>query len=88
MTALTRSYMTGEGGGQLLYETIGECFDRMVDANPDGLAVVVRHQNIRWSWSEFRRNVDRLQNAGRTNVTASGQRGLARRQRQAGVGSR
>ncbi len=60
MTKLTRSYMTGEGTGQLLYETIGECFDRVVDARPDNPALVVRHQDIRWSYSEFQRQVDRL----------------------------
>lgn len=58
--ALTQSYMTGEGTGQLLYETIGNYFDRIVDEAPDNLAVVVRHQNIRASYGEFREEVDRL----------------------------
>lgn len=60
MKKLTRSYMTGEGSGQLLYETIGECFDRVVQENPDTLALVVRHQEIRWTYREFSEQVDRL----------------------------
>ena len=60
MKKLTRSYMTGEGSGQLLYETIGECFDRVVRENPDTLALVVRHQGTRWTYREFGKQVDRL----------------------------
>ena len=60
MKKLTQSYMTGEGSGQLLYETIGDCFDRVAEENPDNIALVVRHQDIRWSYREFRRQVDRL----------------------------
>ena len=60
MTRLTQSYMTGEGTGQLLYETIGAAFDRIVDAHPDNPALVVRHQDIRWTWRELREQVDRL----------------------------
>ena len=60
MTRLTQSYMTGEGTGQLLYETIGAVFDRIVDAHPDDPALVVRHQDIRWTWRELRERVDRL----------------------------
>jgi len=60
MKKLTQSYMTGEGSGQLLYETIGRCFDRVATRNADTLAVVVRHQDIRWTYREFRKQVDRL----------------------------
>jgi fatty-acyl-CoA synthase len=60
MDTLTRSYVTGEGSGQLLYETIGECFDRVVDKYPDNIALIVRHQDIRWTYSELRDAVDRL----------------------------
>ena len=58
MQALTQSYMTGEGGGQLLYETIGHCFDRVAKLNPDKAALIVRHQSIRWTYSEFKTQVD------------------------------
>ena len=60
MKKLTQSYMTGEGSGQLLYETIGRCFDRIANENADTLALVVRHQDIRWTYREFRKQVDRL----------------------------
>ncbi|RZV36215.1 MAG: AMP-binding protein [Chromatiales bacterium] len=60
MKKLTQSYMTGEGSGQLLYETIGRCFDRVAKQNADTLALVVRHQDIRWTYREFREQVDRL----------------------------
>ncbi len=60
MTRLTQSYMTGEGTGQLLYETIGAVFDRIVDAHADSPALIVRHQDIRWTWRELRVQVDRL----------------------------
>jgi len=60
MTKLTKSYMVGEGTGQLLYETIGTCFDRVADDNPDNLALIVRHQDIRWTYKELQRQVDRL----------------------------
>ncbi|MDH5618063.1 MAG: AMP-binding protein [Gammaproteobacteria bacterium] len=60
MKKLTQSYMTGEGSGQLLYETIGACFNRVVNRNPDTLALIVRHQEIRWTYREFSDQVDRL----------------------------
>lgn len=60
MTILSQSYMTGEGTGQLLYETIGAVFDRVVDAHSEATALVVCHQDIRWTWGEFRNEVDRL----------------------------
>ena len=60
MKKLTQSYMTGEGSGQLLYETIGRCFNRVAKRNPDTLALVVRHQEIRWTYRELRKQVDRL----------------------------
>ena len=60
MKKLTQSYMTGEGSGQLLYETIGSCFDRVVAQNPDTLALVVRHQDVHWTYREFSKQVDRL----------------------------
>ena len=60
MTRLTQSYMTGEGTGQLLYETIGACFNRVARHHADNTALVVRHQGIRWSYAELRRQVDQL----------------------------
>ncbi len=60
MVTLTQSYMTGEGTGQLLYETIGNCFDRTANEHSDDLALVVRHQNVRWTWRQLKAQIDRL----------------------------
>ena len=60
MEKLTQSYMTGEGSGQLLYETIGRYFNHIAEQNPDTLALVVRHQNIHWTYRDFGEQVDRL----------------------------
>jgi fatty-acyl-CoA synthase len=60
MQKLKKSYFTGEGKGQLLYETIGSCFERVVKGNPDGQAIIVKHQGIRWSYQELYEQVDRL----------------------------
>ena len=60
MTRLTQSYMTGEGTGQLLYETIGAAFDRIANQYPDNLALVVSHQDVRLTWRELQDAVDRL----------------------------
>jgi fatty-acyl-CoA synthase len=60
MTKLTKSYMTGEGSGQLLYETIGNCFDRIVEQYPDSPALIVPFQDIRWTYRELQVQVDRF----------------------------
>ena len=54
MTKLTRSYYCGASYSQIIYETIGNYFDRTCEANPDGDALVVRHQGIRLSYSQLR----------------------------------
>jgi len=60
MTELTQSYFCGASTTQIIYRTIGSYFDEIAERYPEGEALVVRHQNIRWSWSEFQRQVDRL----------------------------
>ena len=60
MTELTQSYFCGASTTQIIYRTIGAYFDEIADRYPDGEALVVRHQNIRWSWSELQREVNRL----------------------------
>ena len=60
MQALTQSYMTGEGSGQLLYETIGHCFDRVARQYPDNAALVACHQDIRWTYNELKTQVDKF----------------------------
>lgn len=60
MIKLTRSYYCGASYSQIIYETIGNYFDRTCEANPDGDALVVRHQGIRLSYSQLREKVDQL----------------------------
>ena len=60
MTALSQSYYCGEASSQIIYETIGDCLDRVADRYPDNEALVVCHQDVRWTYSEFREQIDRL----------------------------
>ncbi len=54
------SYDHGVSTKKLIGETIGSFFDRMVDKYRDREALVVKHQNIRWTWGELGRRVDDL----------------------------
>ena len=54
------SYDHGVSDKKLIGETIGTFFDRIVDTYRDREALVVKHQNIRWTWGEFGRRVDDL----------------------------
>lgn len=60
MTALTQSYYSGASDAQIIYETIGNYLDRVCDQFPDSEALVVRHQNIRWTYQEYKQQIDRL----------------------------
>ena len=62
MTALTQSYYSGASDAQIIYETIGNYLDRVCDQFPDSEALVVRHQNIRWTYQEYKQQIDRLAN--------------------------
>jgi fatty-acyl-CoA synthase len=44
----------------LIYETIGNYFDDVCEQFADNEALVVRHQDVRWTYDEFRQRVDRL----------------------------
>ena len=54
------SYDHGVSTKKLIGETIGAFFDRIVDTHRDREALVVRHQNVRWTWGELGRRVDDL----------------------------
>ena len=54
------SYDHGVSDKKLIGETIGVFFDRTVEAHRDREALVVRHQNVRWSWCELGLRVDDL----------------------------
>ena len=60
LTPQDQSYLGGSASQPLLYETIGSCFDRIAAQYPDKEAVVVRHQDIRWSFKEYQEQVDSL----------------------------
>lgn len=57
---LKSSYFKGAQSQKLTNKTIGEYFDCIVDKNPDALAVVVHHQNIRLTYIEFQQKVNQL----------------------------
>jgi len=47
------SYVCGTSDQPLIYQTIGDAFDQAVEKWGDKEAVVVRHQDIRWSYKEL-----------------------------------
>jgi fatty-acyl-CoA synthase len=44
----------------LVGATVGALFDQTVERRPDNMALVVRHQNLRWTYRELQRQVDAL----------------------------
>ena len=60
MTGLTQSYVHGASAHTLIGDTIGVHFDAAAARWGDREALVVRHQNIRWTYREFKEEVDRF----------------------------
>jgi len=60
MTGLEKSYYCGASTTQIIYETIGGFFDRVVNEYPNNPALVLRHQNVDWTYSELKQRVDQL----------------------------
>ncbi|AEG49534.1 Long-chain-fatty-acid--CoA ligase [Sphingobium chlorophenolicum L-1] len=56
----TLSYRKGPTDGPLLNQTIGQALRRAALQWPDELALVSRHQRLRWTWRELDREVDRV----------------------------
>ncbi len=54
------SYVSGASAKPLLGQTIGDCFDATCAAHPDGMALISRHQKIRWTYAELKQRVDAL----------------------------
>jgi fatty-acyl-CoA synthase len=54
------SYEHGAFDKPLIGETIGHNLERTVARNPDGEALVSRHQGVRYTYAEFNEAVDRL----------------------------
>ena len=57
---LSRSYFKGIQSTPLTNYTIGEYFDLIVDKYSESLAVVVHHQDIRLTYKEFQKEVNKL----------------------------
>ena len=53
-----QSYSRGAQDKTLLAMTIGQAFDRTVALHPDGEALVVRHQQRRYTWRQLAETVD------------------------------
>ena len=60
MTALTESYVSGATDRPLLEDTIPAALAQAVERWGGREALVVRHQDVRWTWSAFAREVDLL----------------------------
>jgi fatty-acyl-CoA synthase len=60
MNPLTQSYYCGESNTQIIYQTIGNFLEEIAQRYPDNEALVVRHQGIRWTYTELLEQVDRL----------------------------
>jgi non-ribosomal peptide synthetase component F len=56
------SYDHGVSSKKLIGDTIGRYLDRQVRKNPDGLALIVRHQNIRWTYQQFQSRINIITN--------------------------
>ena len=54
------SYVHGASGAPLIGATIGEYFDAIVEQFGERDALIARHQQIRWSWTELKQRVDAL----------------------------
>lgn len=63
MTELTTSYSRGAADRPLIEQTIGAFFDEMAGKFPDKEAVVSCHQNIRYTYVELQREVNRMASA-------------------------
>jgi fatty-acyl-CoA synthase len=60
MSRLTQSYVHGTSEKPLIGDTIGAHLDRMAELSPNRPALVVRHENLRWSYGELRQKTDAL----------------------------
>ena len=58
MASLTQSYAHGVSSIPLIGDTIGVYFDKSAARWPDRPALIVRQQNVRWTYSELQERVD------------------------------
>src|SRR5215475_5281218 len=74
MTEPQRSYVSGASEVPLLGTTIGDMFDAMAARHPDHEALVVRHQDRRYTYRQLRDHVDRCARALLALGVAKGER--------------
>ena len=60
MTALTQSYTHGASAKPLFGDTLGEHFEKAIARWPTREALVVTHQNVRWTYTELGQRVDQF----------------------------
>ena len=60
MALLTQSYVHGVSSTPLIGETIGQLLRRVTAEGPERPALVTRHQNVRWSYSDLLRRSEDL----------------------------
>ncbi|HEX8808572.1 MAG TPA: AMP-binding protein [Xanthobacteraceae bacterium] len=58
MARLTQSYAHGVSSTPLIGDTIGVYFDKSAERWPDRPALIVRQQNVRWTYRELKERVD------------------------------
>jgi fatty-acyl-CoA synthase len=58
LSAKSVSFVCGTSDQPLIYQTIGDAFDQAVELWADKEAIVVRHQDIRWSYRQLGEAVD------------------------------
>lgn len=57
---LTESYLRGSTDEPLIDKTIGSYFNAIADTWPNEEALVVRHQDIRWTYRDYQEQIDKL----------------------------
>ena len=57
---LTESYIQGPANFKLMDHTIGYHLDSIADKHPEEIALIVRHQNIKWTYQELRHHVQSI----------------------------
>ena len=60
MKRLEQSYVCGTSPTPLRYQTVGQAFDEAVERFGDREALVVRHQDVRWTYRQLSRRVDEV----------------------------
>src|ERR1700741_3466299 len=58
MARLTRSYVHGASEVPLIGQTLGQYFDATVARFPDADALIVRQQDVRWSYRQLQQRGD------------------------------